>query len=45
MGPEGGSKGGRIIAVGDPEAMAEEYKSTGSYTGEYLKKELELHKL
>jgi excinuclease ABC subunit A len=45
MGPEGGSKGGRIIAVGDPETMAEGYKSTGSYTGEYLKKELELHKL
>ncbi|OQX60179.1 MAG: excinuclease ABC subunit A [Helicobacteraceae bacterium 4484_230] len=44
MGPEGGSKGGRIIAVGDPEAMAKEHKTTGSYTGEYLKKELELHK-
>jgi len=40
MGPEGGSKGGRIIAVGDPETVAAEADDTGSYTGEYLKKEL-----
>ena len=44
MGPEGGSGGGLIIAEGSPEDIAESYKSTGSYTGEYLKKELALHK-
>ncbi|MCW9067755.1 MAG: excinuclease ABC subunit A, partial [Sulfurimonas sp.] len=44
MGPEGGSGGGLIIAEGSPEKLAKEYKKTGSYTGEYLKKELALHK-
>jgi excinuclease ABC subunit A len=39
MGPEGGSKGGKIIAVGDPETVANEADDTGSYTGEFLKKE------
>ncbi len=43
MGPEGGAKGGKIIAVGDPETVASEHVKTGSYTGEYLKKELALH--
>ena len=42
MGPEGGNKGGRIIATGSPEKLATEYDKTGSYTGEYLKKELNL---
>ena len=41
MGPEGGSKGGKIIATGTPETLAAHYKETGSYTGEYLAKELE----
>jgi excinuclease UvrABC ATPase subunit len=37
MGPEGGSKGGEIIAVGTPEMIAStEY----SYTGQFLKKVL-----
>ncbi len=40
MGPEGGSKGGKIIATGTPEELAKTYKETGSYTGEYLAKEL-----
>jgi excinuclease ABC subunit A len=40
MGPEGGNKGGLIIATGSPEKLAEEYKETGSYTGEYLANEL-----
>jgi excinuclease ABC subunit A len=35
---------GLIIAEGTPEALAESYAKTGSYTGEYLKKELILHK-
>jgi excinuclease ABC subunit A len=34
LGPEGGSKGGRIVAIGTPEQVAEcEY----SYTGQFLK--------
>ncbi|MDD5405937.1 MAG: excinuclease ABC subunit UvrA [Sulfurovaceae bacterium] len=39
MGPEGGNKGGDIIAVGTPSQLALDYKKTGSYTGEYLAKE------
>ncbi|MDC9727162.1 MAG: excinuclease ABC subunit UvrA [Candidatus Thioglobus sp.] len=34
LGPEGGDKGGHIIATGTPEAVSE---VKGSYTGEYLK--------
>ncbi len=34
LGPEGGDKGGTIIATGTPEEVA---KTKGSYTGEYLK--------
>ncbi|XPV69909.1 MAG: excinuclease ABC subunit UvrA [Halarcobacter sp.] len=40
MGPEGGSKGGKIIAQGTPETLAKEHKETNSYTGYYLEKEL-----
>ncbi|WP_456392741.1 excinuclease ABC subunit UvrA [Nitratifractor sp.] len=43
MGPEGGNKGGEIVATGTPEELAAEYKKTGSYTGEYLAKELEIN--
>jgi excinuclease ABC subunit A len=38
MGPEGGSAGGRVVAVGTPEEVAER---EDSYTGQYLKKLLE----
>jgi len=41
MGPEGGNKGGLIIAEGTPEQLAKEHQKTGSYTGAYLKKVLE----
>lgn len=34
MGPEGGDKGGTVVAVGTPEAIA---KTAGSYTGRFLK--------
>src|SRR6185369_13363920 len=34
-GPEGGDKGGEIVAAGTPEMVA---KVTGSYTGQYLRK-------
>ncbi len=34
LGPEGGSKGGRIVATGTPEQVAE---CEGSYTGQFLK--------
>jgi len=44
MGPEGGSGGGLVIAEGTPEEVAANYEKTGSFTGEYLKKELALHK-
>lgn len=37
MGPEGGSDGGRIIANGTPEQVAEDHES---YTGQYLRQEL-----
>ena len=42
MGPEGGSKGGEIIATGTPEELARNYKKTKSFTGEFLAKELGL---
>jgi excinuclease ABC subunit A len=44
MGPEGGAGGGVVIAEGTPESLACGYKKTGSFTGEYLEKELALHK-
>ncbi len=34
LGPEGGAKGGRIVAVGTPEEIAQ---NPNSYTGQYLK--------
>jgi excinuclease ABC subunit A len=37
LGPEGGDKGGEIVAVGKPEEII---KIKGSYTGQYLKKML-----
>jgi len=37
LGPEGGDKGGEIVAVGTPEAVA---KNPKSYTGQYLKQVL-----
>ena len=37
LGPEGGEDGGRIVAQGTPEAVAE---AAGSYTAPYLKKAL-----
>lgn len=38
MGPEGGDKGGTVIAKGTPEEVAE---SPVSYTGNYIKPMLE----
>ncbi|MDD9962141.1 MAG: excinuclease ABC subunit UvrA [Gammaproteobacteria bacterium] len=38
LGPEGGSGGGRIVAVGTPEQLA---KKPASHTGRYLKKVLD----
>ena len=35
LGPEGGDKGGQIVAVGTPQQIASNSKS---YTGQYLKK-------
>lgn len=37
MGPEGGAKGGRIVAIGTPEVVA---RNPASYTGRFLKDEL-----
>ncbi|MBC7958803.1 MAG: ATP-binding cassette domain-containing protein, partial [Vallitaleaceae bacterium] len=38
LGPEGGNRGGQILAVGTPEQVAEE---SASYTGQFLKKMFE----
>lgn len=35
LGPEGGDKGGKVVAIGTPEAVA---KNKKSYTGKYLKR-------
>ena len=37
MGPEGGDKGGKIVAHGTPEQVA---KNKDSYTGQFLKQVL-----
>jgi excinuclease ABC subunit A len=37
LGPEGGEDGGRVVAWGTPEQVA---RTKGSYTGQFLKKEL-----
>jgi len=37
LGPEGGEKGGEVIAVGTPEQIV---KNEKSYTGKFLKKYL-----
>ncbi len=42
MGPEGGNKGGFVIATGTPEEVAATHEETGSYTGKYLVEELKL---
>jgi len=39
LGPEGGKKGGEIIAEGTPEELVKNFQSI-SYTAQYLKKEL-----
>ena len=41
MGPEGGDRGGTVIATGTPEQVAEEKRS---YTGIYIKKMLDKSK-
>jgi len=40
LGPEGGEKGGQIIAEGTPEDIVKKFMKK-SYTAEYLKKELD----
>lgn len=37
LGPEGGDKGGRVVATGTPEEIA---RKAGSYTGQYLRRVL-----
>lgn len=41
LGPEGGAKGGKLVAMGTPEQVA---RTKGSYTGEYLAKYLKPRK-
>jgi excinuclease ABC subunit A len=41
LGPEGGDRGGQIIATGTPEEVAE---TKGSFTGQFVKKVLEREK-
>src|SRR5690606_33287030 len=38
LGPEGGAKGGRVVAAGTPEDLA---RVEGSFTGQFLKRVLE----
>jgi excinuclease ABC subunit A len=38
LGPDGGNRGGQIVAVGTPEEVAQ---VEGSYTGQFLKRMLE----
>ncbi|GAA8003855.1 excinuclease ABC subunit UvrA [Helicobacter pylori] len=40
MGPDGGDKGGKIIASGTPLEVAQNYEKTQSYTGKFLALEL-----
>jgi excinuclease ABC subunit A len=40
LGPEGGDRGGEIVAIGTPEEVA---KNKRSYTGQYLKQVLKQH--
>lgn len=40
IGPEGGSKGGKVVDIGTPEFLAKNHKRSGSYTGYYLDKEI-----
>ncbi len=42
LGPEGGYKGGKIIATGTPEEVAQ---IAGSFTGKYIKRMLDNNKL
>ena len=44
MGPEGGSYGGRIIAMGTPFEVARDAEKSGSFTGKFLAEELESEK-
>ena len=39
MGPEGGERGGTVIAKGTPEEVA---RNPASYTGKYVKRYLEM---
>ena len=41
LGPEGGDRGGTVIATGTPEEVAE---NPNSYTGQFLKPLLEKHR-
>ena len=41
LGPEGGELGGKIIALGTPEEVA---NNPAGYTGKYLKMELSQHR-
>lgn len=42
IGPEGGSKGGKVVDCGSVIEVARNAQKSGSYTGIYLKKELEI---
>ncbi|WP_043902643.1 excinuclease ABC subunit UvrA [Helicobacter cetorum] len=42
MGPDGGDKGGQVIAQGTPLEVAQNYQLTKSYTAKFLAKEFEL---
>jgi excinuclease ABC subunit A len=42
LGPEGGDRGGEVVAQGTPEEVAE---TPGSHTGEFLKRVLPVYEV
>lgn len=44
LGPDGGCRGGNIVDCGTPEELASRWEKTGSYTGKFVKEQLDQKK-